>query len=64
MLPNSSQTSSLDGGTITNLNVQDYRKYLTLVSQEPALCSGTVRLNDLLSAIKLHDLKVSQEAEM
>ena len=34
------------------MNVQEYRKQLALVSQEPTLYSGTVRFNILLGATK------------
>jgi ATP-binding cassette subfamily B (MDR/TAP) protein 1 len=42
----------LDGENITELNLQEYRKQLALVSQEPTLYAGTVRFNILLGAIK------------
>ena len=42
----------LDGEKITELNIQDYRKHLALVSQEPTLYAGTVRFNILLGATK------------
>ncbi|PPQ73650.1 hypothetical protein CVT26_010608 [Gymnopilus dilepis] len=50
----------LDGEKITELNVQEYRKNLALVSQEPTLYAGTIRFNILLGAIKPHS-EVSQE---
>ncbi|PPQ92430.1 hypothetical protein CVT25_008651 [Psilocybe cyanescens] len=50
----------LDGERITNLNIQEYRKHLALVSQEPTLYAGTVRFNILLGAIKPFE-QISQE---
>ncbi|CAK5279585.1 unnamed protein product [Mycena citricolor] len=50
----------LDGERITELNIQEYRKSIALVSQEPTLYAGTVRFNILLGAIKPMD-EVSQE---
>ncbi|PPQ85425.1 hypothetical protein CVT25_006317 [Psilocybe cyanescens] len=50
----------LDGQKISELNVQEYRKHLALVSQEPTLYSGSVKFNILLGAIKPHS-EVSQE---
>jgi len=50
----------LDGQDISGLNVQDYRSYLALVSQEPTLYAGTLRWNVLLGASKPHD-EVTQE---
>ncbi|KAI9507265.1 P-loop containing nucleoside triphosphate hydrolase protein [Russula earlei] len=42
----------LDGQPISELNVQEYRKHLALVSQEPTLYAGTIRFNILLGATK------------
>jgi ATP-binding cassette subfamily B (MDR/TAP) protein 1 len=42
------------------LNIQEYRKQMALVSQEPTLYAGTVRFNILLGAIK-PDSEVTQE---
>ncbi|KZP07050.1 P-loop containing nucleoside triphosphate hydrolase protein [Athelia psychrophila] len=42
----------LDDELITDLNLQEYRKQIALVSQEPTLYAGTVRFNVLLGAIK------------
>jgi len=50
----------LDGQDICQLNVQDYRKQLALVSQEPTLYAGTVRFNVLLGSVKPFE-EVSQE---
>ncbi|KAI9687488.1 MAG: GTPase-activating protein [Bathelium mastoideum] len=40
----------VDGKEISTLNINDYRSYLALVSQEPTLYQGTVRENILLGA--------------
>ena len=53
----------LDGEKITDLNIQEYRKHLALVSQEPTLYAGTVRFNILLGAIKPHDEVTQEEIE-
>ncbi|KII86803.1 hypothetical protein PLICRDRAFT_43464 [Plicaturopsis crispa FD-325 SS-3] len=50
----------LDEERITDLNIQEYRKQLALVSQEPTLYSGTIRFNILLGAVKPAS-EVSQE---
>jgi len=50
----------LDGTPISEFNIQEYRKHIALVSQEPTLYSGTVRFNILLGAIKPHE-EVTQE---
>ncbi|KAL4080878.1 P-loop containing nucleoside triphosphate hydrolase protein [Scleroderma citrinum] len=42
----------LDGQPINEYNVQEYRKQIALVSQEPTLYSGTIRFNILLGATK------------
>lgn len=42
----------LDGIDISTLNVNDYRKNIALVSQEPTLYAGTIRFNILLGATK------------
>jgi ATP-binding cassette subfamily B (MDR/TAP) protein 1 len=52
-----------DGEKITELNIQEYRKNLALVSQEPTLYAGTVRFNILLGAIKPHDEVTQEEIE-
>jgi len=36
---------TIDGQNISSLNVQDYRSYIGLVSQEPSLYAGTLREN-------------------
>ncbi|KDQ62305.1 hypothetical protein JAAARDRAFT_54276 [Jaapia argillacea MUCL 33604] len=50
----------LDEQDISEFNVQEYRKNIALVSQEPTLYAGTVRFNILLGAIKPHS-EVTQE---
>jgi len=50
----------LDGQSISELNVQEYRKQMALVSQEPTLYAGTIRFNILLGATK-PVLEVTQE---
>ncbi|KAI6167605.1 P-loop containing nucleoside triphosphate hydrolase protein [Pisolithus thermaeus] len=42
----------LDGQPINEFNVEEYRKQIALVSQEPTLYAGTIRFNILLGAIK------------
>ena len=53
----------LDGHRITDLNVQEYRKHLALVSQEPTLYAGTIRFNILLGAIKPIEHVTQREIE-
>jgi ATP-binding cassette, subfamily B (MDR/TAP), member 1 len=36
------------GGNLSTLNINEYRKHLALVSQEPTLYQGTIRVNILL----------------
>ncbi|KAI0284634.1 P-loop containing nucleoside triphosphate hydrolase protein [Russula aff. rugulosa BPL654] len=47
-----SGTIHIDDQPISDLNVQEYRKQLALVSQEPTLYAGTIRFNVLLGATK------------
>ncbi|KAB5595943.1 Leptomycin B resistance protein pmd1 [Ceratobasidium theobromae] len=54
---------TLDGQDISQLNVQEYRKHIALVSQEPTLYSGSVRFNILLGANKPHDQVTQAEIE-
>ncbi|KAI6014671.1 ste6-like protein [Pisolithus marmoratus] len=42
----------LDGQPINECNIQEYRKQIALVSQEPTLYAGTIRFNILLGAAK------------
>ncbi|KAJ3513963.1 hypothetical protein NLJ89_g2654 [Agrocybe chaxingu] len=53
----------LDGERITELNLQEYRKHLALVSQEPTLYAGSVRFNILLGAIKPESEVTQEEIE-
>jgi ATP-binding cassette, subfamily B (MDR/TAP), member 1 len=53
----------LDGEKISDLNVTDYRKSMSLVSQEPTLYAGTVRFNILLGAIKPASEVTQEEIE-
>ncbi|KAJ7016642.1 P-loop containing nucleoside triphosphate hydrolase protein [Mycena alexandri] len=53
----------LDGELITELNLQEYRKQIALVSQEPTLYAGTVRFNVLLGAIKPAEEVTQEEIE-
>ncbi|KAF8585704.1 P-loop containing nucleoside triphosphate hydrolase protein [Ramaria rubella] len=53
----------LDGQLINELNIQEYRKQVSLVSQEPTLYAGTVRFNILLGAIKPENEVTQEEIE-
>ncbi|KAJ7175926.1 P-loop containing nucleoside triphosphate hydrolase protein [Mycena filopes] len=53
----------LDGELVTDLNLQEYRKQIALVSQEPTLYAGTVRFNILLGAIKPAEEVTQEEIE-
>ncbi|PBK74780.1 P-loop containing nucleoside triphosphate hydrolase protein [Armillaria solidipes] len=53
----------MDGIPIEQYNVQEYRKQIALVSQEPTLYAGTIRFNILLGAIKPHDEVTQEEIE-
>ena len=53
----------MDGEPITELNVQEYRKQLALVSQEPTLYAGSIRFNILLGAIKPEEEVTQDEIE-
>ncbi|EIW81034.1 P-loop containing nucleoside triphosphate hydrolase protein [Coniophora puteana RWD-64-598 SS2] len=50
----------IDGNPINELNIQEYRKHIALVSQEPTLYAGTIRFNILLGATKPAE-EVTQE---
>jgi ATP-binding cassette subfamily B (MDR/TAP) protein 1 len=45
------------------LNIQEYRKQMALVSQEPTLYAGTIRFNILLGAIKPESEVTQDEIE-
>ena len=53
----------MDGVKINEYNVQDYRKQIALVSQEPTLYAGTVRFNILLGAVKPESEVTQEEIE-
>ncbi|TFK28078.1 multidrug resistance protein 1 [Coprinopsis marcescibilis] len=53
----------LDGEKTNELNVQEYRKQIALVSQEPTLYAGTVKFNILLGAIKPVEEVTQEEIE-
>ncbi|KAF8584127.1 P-loop containing nucleoside triphosphate hydrolase protein [Ramaria rubella] len=53
----------IDGQLISELNIQEYRKQIALVSQEPTLYAGTVRFNILLGATKPADQVTQEEIE-
>ncbi|PFH54100.1 hypothetical protein AMATHDRAFT_186925 [Amanita thiersii Skay4041] len=53
----------LDDQLITELNIQEYRKQIALVSQEPTLYAGTIRFNILLGAIKPESEVTQEEIE-
>ena len=53
----------LDGVDIATLNVDEYRKNMALVSQEPTLYAGTVRFNILLGATKPVEEVTQEEIE-
>lgn len=54
---------TIDGQSIAELNVQEYRKNLALVSQEPTLYAGTIRFNVLLGATKPMSEVTQEELE-
>jgi len=53
----------LDGNPVNELNLQEYRKHIALVSQEPKLYAGTVRFNILLGATKPQEEVTQEEIE-
>ncbi|KIK80729.1 hypothetical protein PAXRUDRAFT_833366 [Paxillus rubicundulus Ve08.2h10] len=53
----------LDGQPINEFNIQEYRKHIALVSQEPSLYAGTVRFNVLLGATKPQSEVTQEELE-
>ncbi|KAG8897295.1 GTPase-activating protein [Tulasnella sp. 408] len=53
----------LDGADISTLNIQDYRKNIALVSQEPNLYAGTIRFNILLGSGKPTSEVTQEEIE-
>jgi ATP-binding cassette subfamily B (MDR/TAP) protein 1 len=53
----------LDGEDISEFNIQEYRKQISLVSQEPTLYAGTVLFNILLGASRPHEDITQEEIE-
>ncbi|KAI6030747.1 P-loop containing nucleoside triphosphate hydrolase protein [Pisolithus orientalis] len=53
----------LDGQPINEFNIQEYRKQIALVSQEPTLYAGTIRFNILLGASKPTSEVTQEEIE-
>ncbi|KAF8833201.1 P-loop containing nucleoside triphosphate hydrolase protein, partial [Paxillus ammoniavirescens] len=53
----------LDGQPINQFNIQEYRKHISLVSQEPSLYAGTIRFNVLLGATKPQSEVTQEEIE-
>jgi ATP-binding cassette subfamily B (MDR/TAP) protein 1 len=53
----------LDGEKISGMNVQNYRKHIALVQQEPTLYAGTIRFNILLGATKPESEVTQEEVE-
>lgn len=58
-----SGTVSLDGYDVSRLNINEYRKYIALVSQEPTLYAGTVRFNITLGATRPENEITQEEVE-
>ncbi|KAJ7125819.1 P-loop containing nucleoside triphosphate hydrolase protein [Mycena crocata] len=54
---------TLDGQDISQCNVQDYRRHISLVSQEPTLYSGTIRFNILMGSVKPTEDVTQEEIE-
>ncbi|KAF8861956.1 putative Leptomycin B resistance protein pmd1 [Acephala macrosclerotiorum] len=50
----------VDGKEISSLNLNDYRSYIALVSQEPTLYQGTIRDNVLLGADRTDEVPDSE----
>ena len=53
----------IDGIPVSELNIQEYRKHIALVSQEPTLYAGTIRFNILLGAAKPAEEVTQEEIE-
>ncbi|THH21388.1 hypothetical protein EW146_g137 [Bondarzewia mesenterica] len=53
----------LDGQDISEMNVQEYRKNIALVSQEPTLYAGTIKFNILLGAARPTEDVTQEELE-
>lgn len=54
----------VDGREISSLNVNDYRSFIALVSQEPTLYAGTIRENILLGATNPETITDAQVEEV
>jgi len=53
----------VDGKEISSLNINDYRSFIALVSQEPTLYQGTIRENILLGADKAEGVVTDADIE-
>ncbi|TIB97937.1 P-loop containing nucleoside triphosphate hydrolase protein, partial [Wallemia mellicola] len=53
----------LDGHEVRDLNLNNLRSHMALVSQEPTLYAGTVKYNILMGAVKPHEEVSQQELE-
>lgn len=53
----------VDGEDISELNINDYRKNVGLISQEPTLYAGSVRFNITLGALKPAEQVAQEEVE-
>lgn len=53
----------MDGIKINEFNLQEYRKQIALVSQEPTLYAGSIRFNILLGAVKPANEVTQKEIE-
>ena len=56
-------STQLDEQPVTKFNVNEYRKQIALVSQEPTLYAGTVKFNILLGAVKPVEEVTQEEIE-
>ncbi|KAF7314115.1 hypothetical protein HMN09_00570600 [Mycena chlorophos] len=54
---------TLDGTPIHDIDIQEYRSRIALVSQEPTLYAGTIRFNILLGALKPAEEVTQEELE-
>ncbi|KAI0778584.1 multidrug resistance protein 1 [Trametes elegans] len=55
---------SFEDKPVSEYNISEYRKQISLVSQEPTLYAGTVRFNILLGATKPQEEVTQEEFEM
>nr|GAT56645.1 predicted protein [Mycena chlorophos] len=56
-------TITLDGTPIHEIDIQEYRSRIALVSQEPTLYAGTIKFNILLGALKPAEEVTQEELE-